>query len=223
MMSGFRRVYPGGATTGPLPSAHPPVRLPSGLSRRGHNWSATDSPPACAASVGFIPAGPQLVGYRQPTRLSGFRRVYPGGATTGPLPTAHPPVRLPSGSSRRGHNWSATIRPSTCAASVGFIPAEPQLVRYHQAIHLCGFRRVYPGGATTGRLPTAHPPVRLPSGLSRRGHNWSATIRPSTCAASVGFIPAGPQLVGYRQPTRLCGFRRVYPGGATTGRLGTAP
>ncbi len=38
---GFRRVHPGGATTGPLPSGHPPVQ----------------------ASVGFIPAGPQLVRY----------------------------------------------------------------------------------------------------------------------------------------------------------------
>ena len=112
-VSGFRRVYPGGATTGPRPSGNQPFpasvgfipaepqlvrdrpatgcfRLPSGLSRRSHNWSAT---------------------VRQPA-VSGFRRVYPGGATTGPRPSGNQPF----------------------PASVGFIPAEPQLVRYRQTM-----------------------------------------------------------------------------------------
>ncbi len=48
------------------------------------------------------------------------------------------------------------FRPCVCQASVGFIPAEPQLVRYPQAMRLPGFRRVYPGGATTGPLPSQH-------------------------------------------------------------------
>ncbi len=179
--SGFRRVCPGGATTGPLPRGDWPFqasvefipavpqlvrcrgaiglfRLPSSLSRRCHNWSATAGRSA----------------------FSGFRRVYPGGATTGRLPRGDRPFqasvgfipavpqlvrcggaiglfRLPSGLSRRCHNWSATAgRSASFQASVGFIPAVPQLVGYRGAIG----------------------PFRLPSGLSRRGHNWSATVTP---------------------------------------------
>ncbi len=130
------------------------------------------------ASVGFIPAEPQLVSNRQAIRLPGFRRVHPGGATTGQQPSGNPTSRLPSGSSRRSHNWSATVRQSDFQASVGFIPAEPQLVSNRQAIRLPGFRRVYPGGATTGQQPSGNPTSRLPSGSSRRSHNWSATRTP---------------------------------------------
>ncbi len=226
-ISGFRRVYPGGATTGQQLGGHPPspasvgfipagpqlvsnlaairhLRLRSVLSRRGHNWSAT----------------------WRPSAISGFGRVYPGGATTGQQLGGHPPS----------------------PASVGFIPAGPQLVSNlltWRPSAISGFRRFYPGGATTGQQLGGHPPspasvgfipagpqlvsnlaairhLRLPSGLSRRGHNWSATWRPSAISgfgrvypggattdqqlgghppspASVGFIPAGPQLVSYRQ------------------------
>ncbi len=151
----------------------------------------------------------------------GFRRARPGGATTGPLQhrtrastasvglapagpqlvrytTAQEHPRLPSGSPRRGHNWSATPR--------------------HRSIH--GFRRARPGGATTGplqhrtgastasvglapagpqlvRYSIAQERARLPSGSPRRGHNWSATPRHRS----------------------IHGFRRARPGGATTGPL----
>ncbi len=134
---------------------------PSALCRQRTDWSATVRPSTFQASVGFIPAEPQLVSYRQAIHLSGFRRVYPGGAS--------------------------------------------RLVRYRQAIHLSGFRRVYPGGATTGRLPSGNPPFRLPSGSSRRSHNWSATVRPSSLQASVGFIPAEPQLVSYAHTMHIFG------------------
>ncbi len=135
------------------------------------------------ASVGSIPAEPQLVRYPRAIHLSGFRQVYPGGATTGPLPSGHPPFRLPSGLSRRSHNWSATLGPSTFQASVGFIPAEPQLVRYPRAIHLSGFRRVYPGGATTGRLP-AH--YDTPSVESSTCHHTGTPARPNQAVSCFG-------------------------------------
>ncbi len=129
---------------------------------------------------GLAPAVAQLVRYRRAIGLSGFRRVYPGGGTTGPLPQSNWPFRLPSGLSRRWHNWSATAEQLAFPASVGFIPAVAQLVRYRRAIALSGFRRVYPGGGTTGPLPQSNRPFRLPSGLSRRCHNWSATDRHGT-------------------------------------------
>ncbi len=157
-------------------------RLPSGLSRRSHNWSAT----------------------MRPSTFSGFRRVCPGGATTVELPSGRPPF----------------------PASVGFIPAEPQLVSYHEAVRF----------------------FRLPSGLSRRSHNWSATMRPSTFSgfrrvypggattgqlpsgrplfpASVGSIPAEPQLVSYHEAVHLFRlpsvFRRSHDWSATTTRYHT--
>ncbi len=119
-----------------------------------------------------------------------LRRPCTGGATTGPLPTGDPPFRLPSSLSRRSHNWSATNRRSSLQASVEFISAEPQLVRYQQAILPSGFRRVYLGGATTGPLPTGDPPFRLPSSLSRRSHNWSATDRPCHTVGRVPNVPS---------------------------------
>ncbi len=119
--------------------------LPSGSPRRGHTWSATERPSPFQASVGFTPAGPQLVRYRAPSRFQGFRRVHPGGATTGPLPSGHLAFRasvgftpagpqlvryraaishsgLPSGSPRRGHNWSATVTPRHTFGRVPHVP-----------------------------------------------------------------------------------------------------
>ncbi len=130
-----------------------------------------------------MPACDRLVSYVQATGLSGFRRVYPGGAPTGELPPGHPPIRLPSGISRRSPNWCATARPSTYQASVGYIPAEPQLVRYLQTIHRSGFRRVYPGGATTGQLPPGHD---TPSVESPTCHHTGTPSRPNQAAAYFG-------------------------------------
>ncbi len=175
----LRRPCAGGRLTGPCRSGNRPFqasvgfipaepqlvrdgpaiglfRLPSGLSRRSHDWSATVRQSAFSGFRRVYPGGATTgpLSVRQ-SAFSGFRRVYPGGATTGPLRSGNRPFQ----------------------ASVGFIPAEPQLVRYGPAIRL----------------------FRLPSGLSRRSHNWSATVRQSV----------------------FSGFRRVYPGGATTGPLPT--
>ncbi len=159
----------------------PILFAPSALRRRSTDWSATVRPSTC----------------------SGFRRVHPGGATTGPLPSGHPRVR----------------------ASVGFIPAEPQLVRYRQAIHVFGLpsgssRRSHNWSATVRAIHV----FGLPSGSSRRSHNWSATVRPSTCSGfrrvHPGGATTGPLPFG---PSTCSGFRRVHPGGATTGPLPSGP
>ncbi len=130
---------------------------PSALCRPRTNCQLSSGNPPCRVYPGGATTGP----LRPAFHLFGFRRVYPGGATTGPLrPAIHlsasvgfipaeprtwsatsgnPPFRLPSGLSRRSHNWSATS-------------GNPPF----------GFRRVYPGGATTGQLPS-HPAHRRSS------------------------------------------------------------
>ena len=171
------------------------------------------------ASVGLVPAAPQLVRY----------------------PPYHPPFRLPSALCRRGHNWSATGIPSAFPASVGLVPAEPQLVRYRLPSAFPASVGLVPAEPQLVRYRAYHPPFRLPSALCRRRHNWSATRKPSALPASVGLVPAAPQLVRYRLPSvfpasvglvpaepqlvryphtiRFSGFGRPCAGGATTGPL----
>ena len=131
--SRFRRACPGGATTGQLPAiSEPSLRLrpfplPSGLSRRSDNWSATgNQAPSLRLRPFPLPSGSSrrsdnwsATGNRCSTHLyasghSRFRRARPGGATTGQLPAIRSHLYA-SGHSR--------------------------------------FRRARPGGATTGQLP----------------------------------------------------------------------
>ncbi len=98
--------------------------------------------------------------------------------------------RLPSGSSRRGHNWSATVRHPPLPASVGFIPAGPQLVRYRAHPPLPASVGFIPAGPQLVRYrrTMTHRRVELPDVSIDAG----TRSRPTRAAACFGLGRAHP-------------------------------
>ncbi len=164
-----------------------------------------------------------------PSSLRGCHRPCAGGATTDVLPSSHlPSPRLPPALCRWSHNWRATILPSTITqAATGPVPVEPQLTCYHPPIyHHPGCHRPCAGGATTGVLPSSHPPSpRLPPALCRWSHNWRATILPSTITqAATGPVPVEPQLACYKAHAPIADGRvDTYPTHRRSTATGTRP